>query len=121
VIGLTDRLRNKIDVYEKVAILNELKEKDWTYQKRDKPIWCEILPTGGSLKTGEDNSQYTEVTHKITARANSLKNLTNDMYFIYDDKLRFDINYFQPNYKYQDSIEILCTLVIENDVNLLGV
>jgi len=118
--GLGDRLRNRIDVYAKVEILNELKEKDWEYQKI-KTIWSEIIPTSGQVKTSEDSSTYSEVSHKLTIRANSIKNLTNDMYFMYDGKLRFDINFFQPNYKFRDSIEILCTLVIDNDCDLLVV
>lgn len=115
-IGLTDRLTNKIDVYGKVEIENKLHEKDWDWVKI-KWIWSEILPTGGTLKTTEGNSLYAEVSHKITIRKNSIKNLTNDMYFIYDGQ-RFDIKFFQPNYKYKDSIEIFCTLVIQNDNDL---
>lgn len=117
--NLTDRLRNRIDVYGKVEIINELEEKDWEYQKT-KSIWSEILPTNGVMKTTEDNSKYADISHKITIRTNSIPNLTDDMYFIYQNKLRFDINYFQPNYKYNDSIEIFCSLIVQNDIDILG-
>jgi len=32
--------------------------------------------------------------------------------------LRFDINFFQPNYKYKDCIEIMCNLVVQNPSDL---
>lgn len=109
--NLSRRLNCKIDVYGKNQIENELGEIDYNYSKL-KSVWSEIIPTGGSFKTLEGNNIYAEVSHKITIRANAIPNLTNDMYFKYKGQ-RLDIKFTQPNYKYKDSIEIMCSLVVE--------
>lgn len=114
--SLSIRLRNRIDVYGKKPITNELDEEDFEFGKI-KSIWSEIIPTGGSLKTGEGNTIYASVTHKITVRSKAIPNLTNDMYFMYKGQ-RFDINFFQLHYKFNDCIEIMCNLVVQNPNDL---
>lgn len=108
---LAERLTNRIAVNGKIPFINELEEEDFKYGFI-KSVWSEIVATGGILKTTEGKSVYADVSHKITIRTNAIPNLTNDMYFEYKGQ-RFDIKYFQPNYKYKDSIEILCNLVVE--------
>lgn len=109
-MSLTSRLKNRIDVYGKTEIENELGELDYTYGKI-KSIWAEIMPTGGSTKNTEGNILQAQTSHRITIRANAVKELTNDMYFEYKGQ-RYDIKYFNPNFKYGDSIEVFCELVI---------
>ncbi|MEG3040893.1 MAG: head-tail adaptor protein [Clostridium sp.] len=109
--SLAERLTNRVDLYGKIEYENELKEKDFRYGKI-KSIWCEIIPVGGSLKTLPGNGLYADVSHRITIRSKSVTNLTKDMYFI-DKNKRFDIKFSQDNYKYKDSIEIMCSLVVE--------
>ena len=106
-----DGLNNRIDVYGKTEIKNELGETDYTYDKI-KTIWANILPTTGSVRNVTGEVIRTEMKYKITIRSDSLKELTNDMYFIYKNQ-RYDIDYFIPNFKYRDSIEIYCSLVVE--------
>lgn len=115
---LAERLSNRIDVYGKVKFINELDETDYRFEII-KSVWSEIISTGGSLKTGQGDTIYANVTHKITVRNKAIPNLTNDMYFMYQG-LRYDINFFQPNYRYKDCIEIMCNLVVQNS-NDLGV
>lgn len=110
-MSLSSRLRNRIDVYGKIEFENELGEKDYRYDKI-KSIWAEIIPGTGSVQTSEGNTTYADVSHKIVIRSNAIAKLTNDMYFIYQNQ-RYNIKYFNPNYKYRDSIEILCSLVVE--------
>ena len=104
-------LSNRIDVYGKVEKENELGEKDYTYDKI-KTIWANILPTTGSTRDATGEVVRTEMKYKITIRSDSLKELTNDMYFIYRGQ-RYDIDYYIPNFKYRDSMEIYCSLVVE--------
>ena len=106
-----DGLNNRIDVYGKTEIKNELGETDYTYDKI-KTIWANILPTTGYTKDVTGEVTRTEMKYKITIRSDSLKELTNDMYFIYKNQ-RYYIDYFIPNFKYRDSIEIYCSLVVE--------
>lgn len=104
-------LSNRIDVYGKVEKENELGEKDYTYDKI-KTIWANILPTTGSTRDATGEVVRTEMKYKITIRSDSLKELTNDMYFIYRGQ-RYDIDYYIPNFKYRDSMEMYCSLVVE--------
>ena len=104
-------LNNRIDVYGKTETTNELGETDYTYTKI-KTIWANILPTTGSTRDATGEVIRTEMKYKITIRSDSLKELTTDMYFVYKNQ-RYDIDYFIPNFKYRDSIEIYCSLVVE--------
>ena len=67
------------------------------------------MPQSGSEKTGHGNTLFTEISHKFTIRAKT--NLSNDMYFIFKNQ-KYDIKYFQQNYKYHDRIEVFCKLVV---------
>lgn len=109
--SLCSRLNSKVALYAKKEITNELGEKDYQYQKI-KTIWAEVLPQSGNEKIGQGNTIFAEISHKFTIRAKAIANLSNDMYFIFD-KQRYDIKYFQPNYKWHDRIEIFCKLVVE--------
>lgn len=104
-------LNCRIDVYGKTQIENELGEIDYTYSKI-KSVWAEVAPLNGTVKPLQGETQYVEISHKFTVRANSIPNLSNDMYFMFGGQ-RYDIKYFQPNYKHKNSIEIMCGLVIE--------
>ena len=106
--NLSRRLNCKIDVYGKVKIKNELREVDFDYNKI-KSIWCEIKPTSGTVKTVTGNIIQVDMKYKITIINNSIKELKNDMYFIYKNQ-KYNIDYSIPNFKYKDSIEIYCTL-----------
>jgi len=108
---LSERLTNRIDVYGNVEFENELLEKDYKFNKI-KSVWSEITTGSGMLKSLPGNTSYANISHKITIRSKSIPNLTKDMYFIFKGQ-RYDIQYFNPSYKYQDSVEIFCSLVVE--------
>lgn len=109
--GLASRLKNRIDVYSKIEFTNELDQTDYKYDLL-KSVYAEIVPQNGYLKDGQGNTIYADIGYKIVIRSSAIENLTNDMYFIYKNQ-RYDIKYFNPNYKYGDSIEIFCSLVVE--------
>lgn len=110
-MNLASKLRNRIDVYSKVEYENELGEVDYKYEEL-KTVWAEISPQSGNIKQGQANTSYADISHKIVIRLNSIPNLSNDMYFMFKGQ-RYDIKYFNPNYKYKDRIEIMCSLVVE--------
>ena len=110
-MSLSSRLNNKIDVYAKTLTTNELGEKDYAYAY-SKSVWAEIVPGSGSVKSSQANSRYASISHTVTVRPEAIPNLCNDMYFIFKGQ-RYDITYFNPNYKFRDSVEIFCELVIE--------
>ena len=101
-------LNNRIDVYSKQQIENELGELDYDYSKL-KTIWASIKPTTGNFKTGDGNIIQVDVKFKITIRTDSLKELTNDMYFIYQGK-KYSVDYYIQNFEKKDSTDIYCTV-----------
>lgn len=112
-MSLSNRLKNKIDVYGRIQIKNELDEIDFDYRKI-KSIWAEVTPQSGRNISGNGNTVYAEISHKFTIRSNALKEISNDMYFIFKEQ-RYDIKYYNPNYKYRDSIDVFCILEVENN------
>jgi len=108
---LSERLTNRIDVYGKIEFKNELLEKDYKFDKI-KSVWAEVATGNGVLKSLPGNTSYANISHKITIRSKSIPNITKDMYFMFKSQ-KYDIQYFNPNYKYQDCIEIFCSLVVE--------
>lgn len=104
--NLAERLNCRVILYEGSETENELGEKDFTYH-RIKSLWAEILPLSGRQLNGEGNTCFEEITHKFTIRSNVVSVLKNDMYFVFMGQ-RYDIKYFQPNYKYKDRIEVFC-------------
>lgn len=107
---LSSRLNNYVDVYGKIEIENELGEVDFDFAKI-KSIWAEITPQTGRTVTFVGNSEYEEMTYKFVIRDGAIPKIENSMYFMFKNQ-RYDIKYFNPNYKYRDSIEIICQLII---------
>ena len=110
-MNLSSRLNCRIDVYGKVEKTNVLNEKEYDYAKL-KSVWAEVLPQSGSMNNGEVNTRFADISHKFTIRKNAISGLDSDMYFMYQGQ-RYDIEYFNPNYKLGDRIEIFCNLVVE--------
>jgi len=108
---ITSNLRNRIDIYGRNPIENELGEEDLVYGKI-KTVWAEILPQTGRERSGQGNTVYSEITHRIRARLGAIPSLSNDMYFMFKGQ-RYDVMYFNPNYMSRDIIEIFCKLVVE--------
>ncbi len=101
----------RIEVYQKVETKNILNEIDFKYVKI-RSIWAEILPQSGNVKNGLANTISAEISHKFIIRANAIKDITNDMYFVYKNQ-KYNIKYFIPNYKKKDRIEVFCSLEVE--------
>ncbi|WP_338337726.1 head-tail adaptor protein [Clostridium butyricum] len=112
--GLTSRLRNKVVLYGRVPGENELGEDTFSYEPIKK-LNAEIISLGGSTTTSEGETIKATTKHKITIRSNAIDKLKNDMYFMYRGQ-RYDIDYFNPNFKYDDSIVIMAKLIV-NEVN----
>ena len=106
--NLSRRLKNKVEVWGKTSYENELGELDYKEDKK-KSIWAEIKVVNGTVKTVTGDIIQVDMKYKLTIRSNSLKELKNDMFFKYQGK-RYDIDYSIPNFKYNDCIEIYCTL-----------
>lgn len=111
--SLSERLNCRVALYSRQETKNELGELDFNYTEFKK-LWAEIKPQGGDEKAGQGNTVVAEISHKFVIRANAIPGLANDMYFLFKGQ-RYDILYFNPNYKHRDSVEVFCKLVVESD------
>ena len=84
-MGLSSRLKNRVDIYGKIDFTNEYGEIDLQYIKI-KSLWAEITPQSGREVAGKGNTIYSDVGHKFTIRSGVIQNLTNDMYFIFKNQ-----------------------------------
>lgn len=103
--GLTSKLRNKVTLYAKRPIKNELGEDTFEYLPV-KNIYCYITNHGGSNTEKAGNSTQSSTSHRFVFRSSAVDELTDDMYFVYKN-IRYDIEFFNYNFKYNDSIEVL--------------
>lgn len=110
-MNLASDLNCRIDVYGKVETTNVLNEKEYDYAKL-KSVWASVIPQNGGMQGSDVNVKYANVSHKIKLRKNAISDLCSDMYFLFQGQ-RYDIEYFNPNYKNRDIIEIFCNLVVE--------
>lgn len=103
--NLTARLRNKLTLYSKQPIINEIGEDDFEYAPLKK-VWGEIINWGGSNTKSVAGTTTEQTSHRIIIRSNAVSELTDDMYFVHKG-IRYDIEYFNPSFKKNDFIEIL--------------
>lgn len=107
---MANRLDKKIEVWGNVETTNELDEKDYEPGKI-KTIWAEIIPQTGSLQKQQANTILSNVTTKIKIRYGAGKDITQDMWFIYNGH-RFDIKYILDPYFSHQFLEIFCEEII---------
>ncbi len=118
--NITGKLKHKVDVYSRVAEIDEVGAIKYKYTKI-KSIWCAIVPILGervrAVKEGKiDNMVTVSESIKFITRINAIT-ISNDMYFIYKGQ-RYDIDYAVPYFKDMQIQEIYTQLIIENDNNL---
>lgn len=108
---LVEMLDKKIEVYKKQKVINDIGQTEYRYSLYKK-VWASIMPTSTKVSNYIAETDRAEYTFKVIIRANTLKDITRDMYFIYKSQ-RYNIDYFVPNFKNKDRIEIVCKLVVE--------
>ena len=108
--GLARSLKNKVELWGNIPYENELGEFDRKHSKI-KDLWVRIQFSNGMSKNNSDKEESNSKL-KFTVRNKSIPNLTSDMFFIYKNQ-KYCYDYHVPNYKYSDSIDIFCTLVVE--------
>lgn len=108
---MTSKLRNKVDVYTKQKVENELGEIEYKYALY-KTIYAQIIPKTSILKDGQAETEYVESTHKIKIRTKSLPRLDNTYRFIYKGQT-YEVKYFDPDYQHNEFYDVYTRLVIE--------
>lgn len=108
------KLHTKLDLYQKTGTRTKLGGTEKVYQKV-KRINVEMIPqslTGSDANTVA-GTEVQKVTHRIRCRKKSIKNLTSDTYFVDLDNVRYNILYFQRDYKNNDFWEIMLQVKTE--------
>lgn len=107
---IVTRLTKRSDVYGRVETTNQLEETDFTYDLI-KSVWCEIVPLSGSKQPLQGGVEQAEVSHRFTIRTKAIT-LQQDMYFVFSGQ-KYTVSYWMPNYKFNDSVDVFCNLVVE--------
>lgn len=110
-------LRNRVELLQRVERSNELSETDYDYEPYDPPrkAWAQVVPLSGQRETLPGEVERVAVTHRVTVRRASFRDLTTDMRLRYRGQ-DYQVIYFYPNYKQDAWTEIFCKLVVENGV-----
>ena len=110
-MGLTNDLRHRVTIYTRSKLNTEFGETDFGYA----PLlscYAAIRPKGGHEEIIEGEMRRANITHVITVRANALPTPQTDAYIMYKDQ-RYDVLYWQPHYKHNDRVELMCRMVVE--------
>ncbi len=110
-------LRNRVELLQRVEGTNELGETTYKYEPYDPPrkAWSQIVPLSGQRETLPGEVDRLVVTHRITVRRSSFRDLTTDMRLRYRGQ-DYQVIYFYPNYRQDAWTEIYCKLVVEDGV-----
>lgn len=107
---LAEKLDKKVQVYKKQEVINDLGQTEYQYNFY-KNIWANITPLSNKHINYIAETNKIEHNFKFILRENSIKDLSRDMYFIYKNQ-KYNVDYFVPNFKNKDRIEIICKLVV---------
>ena len=110
-MSISKDMNCKVVLHGRKEITNTYGQKDFEYGPI-KTLWAEVLPESGALKNYQGDTQFAEISHKFRIRPLKSIKITNDMFFMFKGQ-RYDVKYYNPNYKKRDRIEIFCSLVVE--------
>ncbi|ACQ52942.1 phage head completion protein [Clostridium botulinum] len=107
------KLNTLLELWGMVPFKNELGEND-TREGKIKDIWCEVIPIGGSVSTISNTEiEYSSVTHKIRCRKLSIKEPSKDMSFKDKEGNKYEVQYFQRDFKKNKFIEFMTKIIYE--------
>lgn len=112
-MDLASELNRRIEVYSKQLATDLLGQEKYQYSLLKK-VFAKVVPLNGSYKEIENNAETSTSTYttKFIIRTKSIPSLSNTMYFVYENQ-KYEIGYFIPNYKFQDTVEVFTTLIVE--------
>ena len=110
-INITKKLRHLVEVYGMSTTTNSLGENDTTPELL-KRAYCEILPLNSSVKNGEANTEINQHQFKFTFRVKSLNGLNKDWFFLFEGS-KYEIIYYNRDFKDNQFIEVFCNRIEE--------
>lgn len=107
---MINELNKKIEIYKNSEIENVLGQIVLS-EEFLKCAWANIKIKSIKDENVVDRATMSETTIIFTLRKKSIKNITRDMFFIFENE-RYNILYFMPHFKFKDRIEIYCEHII---------
>ncbi|MDY4011546.1 MAG: head-tail adaptor protein [Fusobacterium gastrosuis] len=108
---ITKRLRHLVKVYSMQDTINELGENEKA-PAFFKNAYCEIIPQNSSVKQGQANTESNEHSFKFIFRIKSVIGIKKDWFFIFEE-LKYEILYFNRDFKDNQFIEVFCKRIEE--------
>lgn len=109
----TREYNTPLELWDMVKGENELGETI-REEGKIKDVWCKVIPTSGSVNTIPNTEiKYSNVTHKIRCRKLSVKNPEVNMLFKDKEGNKYEVEYFQRDFKNNDFIEFLVKIKYE--------
>ncbi|MTI65162.1 MAG: hypothetical protein FH753_00980 [Firmicutes bacterium] len=110
---MTNRLRNRLELWGMVEFENELDEIDREEQKI-KDIYCNILPRHGEVNEFDNtNIEYVRTLQTIIVRKKSIDNPQIDMFFKDNKGKKYEVIDFFEDYKNRQFWEFKTKIVYE--------
>nr|WP_243152600.1 head-tail adaptor protein [Clostridium sporogenes] len=79
-----------------------------------KDVWCKVIPISGSTSTIPNTDiELSTVTHKIRCRKLSVKEPSKDMFFKDKENNKYEVQYFQRDFKENKFIEFMTKIIYE--------
>ena len=118
-MSLTNDLNCRVTIWARTNVTTDFGETDFIHAPLCE-AWAQILPhggagraTGGNVTPMPADMREPYMRHSIILRANALPDCTTDMYVTYRGR-RYDVDYWRPHYQRNDRVELICTMVIDD-------
>lgn len=107
---MINELNKKIEIYKNSETENQLGQTVLS-EEFLKCAWASIKIKSLKEENLVDRATISNTTIIFTLRKKSIKNITRDMFFIFENE-RYNILYFMPHFKYNNRVEIYCEHII---------
>jgi len=108
----TSKLNTLMELWGTVDFVNELNEND-KKEKKIKNIFVQIFPNYNEYDKTTPITDYAEITHKIRCRKLSIKIPQIDMFFIDQDKFKYEVISYCTDYIFKEWWELQCKIILE--------
>ncbi|MBW9170775.1 hypothetical protein K2F43_06085 [Clostridium estertheticum] len=110
--NITNKLNCRAELWGMVKYIDTLKQHNVKEGKIKDLIFCNILPVASVQKKYSAVTEVVEYSHKFTVRTKSITNINVAMFFVYK-KQRYEFQYWNPDYKNNQFIEVFTKLIVE--------
>lgn len=104
---MTAKLRNLVEVWKQEEYTTELEEID-SREVFLKKAYCSVRPLTARELVGVAGTEANSHKYKFIFRKRSVPDIQKDWFFIYQGE-KYDVTYFNEDFKTNEFIEVFCT------------